>query len=87
MTPDYVLDSLQNGCWLTEDQYEVSIGTDSPSAFYPVRQWREKVASRRITGAFEGWRVLLMVQEPSRRDMFKRYNNTEQRDICGPVFE
>ncbi|XP_024908792.1 SMC5-SMC6 complex localization factor protein 1 isoform X2 [Cynoglossus semilaevis] len=72
VTPDYVLDSLQNGCWLTEDQYEVSIGTDSPSAFYPVRQWREKVASRRITGAFEGWRVLLMVQEPSRRDMFKR---------------
>lgn len=73
VTPDYVLDSIKKGSWLAEAPYEVSISTSTTSAFYPVRQWREKVASGRITGAFQGWRVLLMIQEPTRRDMFKRY--------------
>nr|XP_020450000.1 SMC5-SMC6 complex localization factor protein 1 isoform X1 [Monopterus albus] len=70
--PDYVLDSVKNGSWLPEEPYEVAISTGSTSAFYPVRQWREKVATGRLTGAFQGWRVLLMVQEPTRRAMFKR---------------
>ncbi|KAM8759920.1 SMC5-SMC6 complex localization factor protein 1 isoform 1-T1 [Acanthopagrus schlegelii] len=72
VTPDYVLDSVKNGSWLAEGPYEISISTCATSAFYPVRQWREKVASGRIKGAFQGWRVLLMVQEPTRRAMFKR---------------
>uniref|UniRef100_A0A1A8I6U8 Ankyrin repeat domain 32 n=2 Tax=Nothobranchius kuhntae TaxID=321403 RepID=A0A1A8I6U8_NOTKU len=72
VTPKYVLDSVKNGSWLDERSYEVAIFTRSSAAFYPVRQWREKVTNRRITGAFQGWRVLLMVQEPTRRDMFKR---------------
>ncbi|XP_019949141.2 SMC5-SMC6 complex localization factor protein 1 isoform X1 [Paralichthys olivaceus] len=72
VTPDYVLDSVRNGSWLEEGLYEVAISTVASSAFYPVRQWREKVASGRLTGAFQGWRVLLMVQEPTRRAMFKR---------------
>ncbi|XP_044051198.1 SMC5-SMC6 complex localization factor protein 1 [Siniperca chuatsi] len=72
VTPDYVLDSVKNGSWLAEGPYEVTISTGATSAFYPVRQWREKVASGRLTGAFQGWRVLLMIQEPTRRAMFKR---------------
>ncbi|XP_013867978.1 ankyrin repeat domain-containing protein 32 [Austrofundulus limnaeus] len=72
VTPDYILDSVKNGSWLAEGQYEVAIFTSSSAAFYPVRQWREKVSKGRITGAFQGWRVLLMVQEPTRRAMFKR---------------
>ncbi|XP_076010215.1 SMC5-SMC6 complex localization factor protein 1 [Genypterus blacodes] len=72
VTPDYVLDSLKNGSWLAEGPYEVAICGDSHSNFYPVKQWREKVTNGRLTGAFQGWRVLLMVQEPSRRAMFKR---------------
>ncbi|XP_027133455.1 SMC5-SMC6 complex localization factor protein 1 [Larimichthys crocea] len=72
VTPDYVLDSVKNGSWLAEGPYEVAISTCTTSAFYPVRQWREKVASGRLKGAFQGWRVLLMVQEPTRRAMFKR---------------
>ncbi|XP_040897356.1 SMC5-SMC6 complex localization factor protein 1 [Toxotes jaculatrix] len=72
VTPDYVLDSVKNGSWLSEGPYEVAISTDAPSAFYPARQWREKVSSGKLTGAFQGWRVLLMVQEPTRRAMFKR---------------
>nr|XP_046243026.1 SMC5-SMC6 complex localization factor protein 1 isoform X2 [Scatophagus argus]XP_046243027.1 SMC5-SMC6 complex localization factor protein 1 isoform X2 [Scatophagus argus]XP_046243028.1 SMC5-SMC6 complex localization factor protein 1 isoform X2 [Scatophagus argus] len=72
VTPDYVLDSIKNGSWLPEGPYEVALSTCTTSTFYPVRQWREKVASGRITGAFQGWRVLLMVQEPTRRAMFKR---------------
>lgn len=72
MTPDYVLDSVKNGAWLAEGPYEIAISTQATSAFYPVRKWRENVASGRIQGAFQGWKVLLMVQEPTRRDMFKR---------------
>ncbi|XP_068995032.1 SMC5-SMC6 complex localization factor protein 1 isoform X1 [Embiotoca jacksoni] len=72
VTPDYVLDSVRNGSWLAEGPYEVAFSTSSTAALHPVRQWREKVASGRLTGAFQGWRVLLMVQEPTRRDMFKR---------------
>lgn len=72
MTPEYVLDSVKNGSWLAEGPYEVAIPTDSSAAFYPVRQWREKVANGKITGAFQDWKVLLIVEEPTRRAMFKR---------------
>ncbi|XP_027889760.1 SMC5-SMC6 complex localization factor protein 1 [Xiphophorus couchianus] len=72
VTPNYVLESMKNGSWLPEGPYEVAIFTSPSAAFYPVRQWREKVAKGRITGAFQGWKVLLMVQEPNRRAMFKR---------------
>ncbi|XP_020773254.2 SMC5-SMC6 complex localization factor protein 1 isoform X2 [Boleophthalmus pectinirostris] len=72
VTPNYVLDSVKNGSWLPEELYEVAISTSTTSAFYPVRQWRERVASGTLKGAFQGWRVLLMVQEPARRAMFNR---------------
>ncbi|XP_072290099.1 SMC5-SMC6 complex localization factor protein 1 [Eucyclogobius newberryi] len=72
VTPNYVLDSVKNGSWLPEELYEVAISTSTSSTFYPVRQWRQKVVSGKLKGAFQGWRVLLMVQEPARRAMFKR---------------
>ena len=81
VTPDYVSDSVKNGSWLAEGPYEISISTCATSAFYPVRQWREKVASGRIKGAFQGWRVLLMVQEPTRRAMFKRWGIIQKSSI------
>lgn len=72
VTPDYVLDSVKNGSWLAEESYEVAISTGATSTFYPVRQWREKVATGKLKGAFQDWRVVLVVQEPVRRAMFKR---------------
>ncbi|XP_072244231.1 SMC5-SMC6 complex localization factor protein 1 [Leuresthes tenuis] len=86
VTPDYVLDSVKNGSWLPEGPYEVTISTRSSAAFYPVRQWREKVANGRITGAFQGWRVLLMVREPTRRAMFKRLLKAGRAEVydCTP---
>uniref|UniRef100_A0A3Q1IKS7 BRCT domain-containing protein n=1 Tax=Anabas testudineus TaxID=64144 RepID=A0A3Q1IKS7_ANATE len=72
LTPDYVLDSVRNGSWLAEEPYEVAISTGATSTFYPVRQWRQKVATGKLKGAFQDWRVVLMVQEPARRAMFKR---------------
>lgn len=83
VTPDYVLDSVKNGSWLGEEPYEIAIPTRATSAFYPVRPWREKVASGRIAGAFQGWRVLLMVKEPTRRAMFKRWGTLKKR--LGPL--
>ncbi|XP_058493298.1 SMC5-SMC6 complex localization factor protein 1 isoform X2 [Solea solea] len=81
VTPDYVLESVKNGSWLVERLYEVAISTGAPTVFYPARQWREKVASGRLTGAFQGWKVLLMVQEPSRRAMFKRLLTAGKAEI------
>ncbi|KAM9392216.1 SMC5-SMC6 complex localization factor protein 1 isoform 2-T2 [Pholidichthys leucotaenia] len=72
VTPDYVLDSVKKGSWLAEGPYEVALSTASKTPFYPVKQWREKVASGKISGAFQGWTVLLMVQKPTRRAMFTR---------------
>ncbi|XP_026176480.1 SMC5-SMC6 complex localization factor protein 1 isoform X2 [Mastacembelus armatus] len=72
VTPDYALDSVKNGSWLPEGPYEVAISTGGTSTFCPARQWREKVATGRLTGAFQDWSVLLMVQEPTRRALFKR---------------
>ncbi|XP_039875048.1 SMC5-SMC6 complex localization factor protein 1 isoform X5 [Simochromis diagramma] len=86
VTPDYVLDSVKNGSWLTEEPYEVAISTGSSAAFYPVKQWREKVASGRLKGAFQGWRVLLMVQGSTRRAMFKRLLKAGRAEVyhCPP---
>lgn len=70
--PNYILDSVKNGSWLPEEPYEVAISTSTKSTFHPARQWREKVASGKLKGAFQGWQVLLLVQEPSRRAMFNR---------------
>ncbi|XP_060893948.1 SMC5-SMC6 complex localization factor protein 1 [Labrus mixtus] len=70
--PDYVLESVKNGTWLAEGPFEISIPTGSTSSFYPVRQWRRKVTSGRLKGAFQGWRVLLMVQDPTNLAVFKR---------------
>uniref|UniRef100_A0A096LYQ0 SMC5-SMC6 complex localization factor 1 n=1 Tax=Poecilia formosa TaxID=48698 RepID=A0A096LYQ0_POEFO len=86
VTPNYVLESMKNGSWLPEGPYEVAIFTSSSAAFYPVRQWREKVTKGQITGAFQGWRVLLMVQEPNRRAMFKRLLKAGRAEVynCPP---
>ncbi|XP_077378915.1 SMC5-SMC6 complex localization factor protein 1 isoform X2 [Festucalex cinctus] len=72
VTPNYVLDSVAKGSWLPEEPYEVAIPSDTTAAFYPVRHWREKVTSGAITGAFQGWRVLLVFHNSSRLVMFKR---------------
>ncbi|XP_041856315.1 SMC5-SMC6 complex localization factor protein 1 isoform X2 [Melanotaenia boesemani] len=86
VTPDYVLDSVKNGSWLPEGPYEVAISTKSSGAFYPVRQWREKVVNGRISGAFQGWKVLLMVQESTRRAMFRRLLKAGRAEVynCTP---
>ncbi|RVE68309.1 hypothetical protein OJAV_G00090890 [Oryzias javanicus] len=86
VTPEYVVDSVRNGSWLPEPTYEVAISTGSSAVFHPTRQWREKVATGRMTGAFQGWRVLLIVQDPSRRAMFKRLLKAGKAEVykCPP---
>lgn len=86
VTPDYVLNSVKNGSWLPEGPYEVAISTSTRPTFYPARQWREKVANGMLTGAFQGWRVLLKVQEPARRAMFKRLLRAGRAKVydCSP---
>ncbi|XP_061585934.1 SMC5-SMC6 complex localization factor protein 1 isoform X2 [Cololabis saira] len=81
VTPEYVLDSVKYGSWLAEGPYEVAILTNSSTSFHPVRQWREKVANGKIKGAFQGWKVLLIVQEPTKRAMFRRLLNAGRAEV------
>lgn len=84
VTPGFVLDSVKNGSWLAEKPYEISISTCSTSSYFPVRQWRKKVSSGQITGAFQGWTVLLMVQESDRRAMFTRWRVWQKSFFFNP---
>ncbi|XP_062310121.1 SMC5-SMC6 complex localization factor protein 1 isoform X1 [Osmerus eperlanus] len=72
VTPEYVLESVKKGSWLPEEPYELDVVSWTPGASNPVRMWREKVASGTSAGAFDGWSVLLMIDEPDRRGKFKR---------------
>ncbi|CAB1321545.1 unnamed protein product [Coregonus sp. 'balchen'] len=74
VTPEYIFDSVKNGLWLPEGPYELDIVSMGgvPGASNPVKVWRERVTSGAMAGAFEGWRVLLMVNEPTHRDMLRR---------------
>ena len=63
VTPEYVSESVKRGSWLSEEPYELNV---------VVRKWRENVASGTSAGAFDGWSVLLMIDEPDRRGKFKR---------------
>lgn len=72
MTPEYVFDSVKRGSWLPEEPYQVAVSQRSLAAHNPVRRWRENVADGSLPGAFHDWKVLLIVADPSRRDMFIR---------------
>ena len=72
VTPEYVSESVKKGSWLPEEPYELDVVSWTPGASNPVRMWREKVASGTSAGAFDGWSVLLMIDEPDRRGKFKR---------------
>jgi hypothetical protein len=76
VTPEYIFDSVKNGLWLPEGPYELDIVSKGgvPGTSNPVKVWRERVTSRAMAGAFEGWRVLLMVNEPTRRDILRRWS-------------
>uniref|UniRef100_A0A6Q2Y9Y7 BRCT domain-containing protein n=1 Tax=Esox lucius TaxID=8010 RepID=A0A6Q2Y9Y7_ESOLU len=71
VNPNYVLDSAKNGSWLPEEPYELDSSWVVPGAVNPVRVWRERVTNGAVAGAFEGWRVLLIVK-PTQKDIFQR---------------
>ena len=77
-----MFDSVSRGFWLPEEPYEVALSQGPPgppgpqgpqAAFNPVRQWRERVAEGRLPGAFHDWKVLLVVEDPLSKSMFKRW--------------
>ncbi|XP_028314423.1 SMC5-SMC6 complex localization factor protein 1 isoform X2 [Gouania willdenowi] len=86
VTPEFVLDSVKNGSWLAEEPYEVALSIGAANTSYPSRQWREEVTSGRLTGAFQGWCVLLIVEEPTRRAMFDRLLKAGKAEVyhCPP---
>ncbi|KAM6965418.1 SMC5-SMC6 complex localization factor protein 1 [Aplochiton taeniatus] len=86
VTPQYVLDSVKNGSWLPEEPYELAVSTATSTASYPARKWREKVSSGALTGAFQGWQVLLLIDQPSSWDTFQRILKAGKAKVyCNPV--
>ncbi|XP_030620544.1 SMC5-SMC6 complex localization factor protein 1 [Chanos chanos] len=72
VTPEYVLDSVKHGAWLPEASYELNLTARIPGLPNPLQTWRDKVTSGTASGAFQGWVVLLDIDDTTRRDIFLR---------------
>ncbi|XP_023674067.2 SMC5-SMC6 complex localization factor protein 1 isoform X3 [Paramormyrops kingsleyae] len=72
VTPQYVIDSVRNGKWLPEVAYELDFISQAPEATRPIRMWRTRVASGTVSGAFQGWRAVLLMDDRKRREIFER---------------
>ncbi|XP_043541696.1 SMC5-SMC6 complex localization factor protein 1-like isoform X1 [Chiloscyllium plagiosum] len=76
LTQDYIIDSAKDGRWLNEIQYEWGYKTQSISQ-YPVpmesapKMWREELARSSRPGVFHNWKVVLLINDESRRNIFK----------------
>lgn len=78
LPPEYVLDSGKHGRWLNEQSYQwhSSVLKDwSPRELQILNSakcWRQKLASSKMPGAFQGWKVVLLTEDDEHRQMFER---------------
>ncbi|TRY62489.1 hypothetical protein DNTS_026137 [Danionella cerebrum] len=72
VTPEYVLDCVNQKTWLPEASYELNLTAHMPEILNPLKRWREMIASGTISGAFEDWAALIDIEDPVRRCMFTR---------------
>ncbi|XP_077087768.1 SMC5-SMC6 complex localization factor protein 1 [Siphateles boraxobius] len=72
VTPEFVLDSVNQMSWLPEASYELNLTAQTPEIPNPLKTWRERVANSTVSGAFQDWAVLVDIDDPTRRSMFVR---------------
>lgn len=72
VTPEFVLDSVNQMAWLPEATYELNLTAQTPEIPNPLKTWRERVVNGTVSGAFQDWVVLIDTDDPTRRSMFVR---------------
>ncbi|XP_028830881.1 SMC5-SMC6 complex localization factor protein 1 isoform X2 [Denticeps clupeoides] len=72
VSPEYVEDSVKQKDWLPEGFYEVNLTAHRSLGPNPVQKWRKMVARGQRSGAFEGWVVLLILDNPVQTGIFTR---------------
>lgn len=65
MTPKYVLDSYKAGHWLKEENYEL---TD----LHKVATFHRRGKISKGHGLYEGWKILVLLDDPPYTRKFKR---------------
>ncbi|KAK9974380.1 hypothetical protein ABG768_022481 [Culter alburnus] len=72
VTPQFVLDSVNQMAWLPEASYELNLTAQTPEIPNPLKTWRERVVNGTVSGAFQDWVVLIDIDDPTRRSIFVR---------------
>ncbi|XP_043096723.1 SMC5-SMC6 complex localization factor protein 1 isoform X2 [Puntigrus tetrazona] len=72
VTPEFVLDSVNQKAWLPEASYELNLTAQTPETANPLKTWRERVSNGTVTGAFQDWVVLIDINDSARRSVFIR---------------
>uniref|UniRef100_A0A8C1Z6E1 SMC5-SMC6 complex localization factor 1 n=1 Tax=Cyprinus carpio TaxID=7962 RepID=A0A8C1Z6E1_CYPCA len=72
VTPEFVLDSVNQKAWLPEASYELNLTAQTPETPNPLKTWRERVSNGTVSGAFQDWVVLIEIDDPARRSVFVR---------------
>ncbi|XP_059406134.1 SMC5-SMC6 complex localization factor protein 1-like [Carassius carassius] len=72
VTPEFVLDSVNQKAWLPEASYELNLTAQTPETPNPLKTWRERVSNGTVFGAFQDWVVLIEIDDPAKRSVFVR---------------
>ncbi|XP_073696094.1 SMC5-SMC6 complex localization factor protein 1-like [Garra rufa] len=72
VSPEFVLDSVNQNAWLPEASYELNLTAQTPETPNPLKTWRERVANGTVSGAFQDWVVLIDIDDSARRSVFDR---------------
>ncbi|MBN3286472.1 SLF1 protein, partial [Polyodon spathula] len=75
---EYVFDSVKHGRWLNEQSYRWDSSVTKDWSLHELqilnsaKCWRQKLASSKMPGAFQGWKVVLLIEDDEHRKMFER---------------
>ncbi|XP_016093760.1 SMC5-SMC6 complex localization factor protein 1 [Sinocyclocheilus grahami] len=72
VTPEFILDSVNQKAWLPDASYELNLTAQTPETPNPLKTWRERVSNGTVSGAFQDWVVLIDIDDPVSRSVFVR---------------
>ncbi len=62
VTPEFVLDSVNQKAWLPEALYELNLTAQTPETPNPLKTWRKRVSNGTVSGAFQVKVIILLTR-------------------------
>ncbi len=62
VTPEFVLDSVNQKAWLPEASYELNLTAQTPETPNPLKTWRKRVSNGTVSGAFQVKVIILLTR-------------------------